>query len=197
MWVWKGVWPQEGLKWCGLWWQWVWQILRASLGSNFENVNFGQKCTFLQNRCLVKPSKFVTVTVIIGHTIWVLLVATPLSTPTLFDFLMISFRFLELNFQTKAEQERTLTDGIHNISTYPMCTKFDILNHDDILISGVVYSGTRLESKLLVFLCVHMYIFWTTGQNWLKSGDKTQIPSTITIIPKKYFNASAGCNNGP
>ena len=56
--------------------------------------------------------------------------ATPLSTPTLFDFLMI----LEFIFQTKAEQERTLTDGIH-ISAYSMCTKFDILNHDGFLIS--------------------------------------------------------------
>ena len=53
--------------------------------------------------------------------------ATPLSTPTSFDFL---FRFLELNFQTKVEQERTLTDDII------MCTKFDILNHDGFLNSG-------------------------------------------------------------
>ena len=60
--------------------------------------------------------------------------ATPLSTPTLFDFFMIFFRFLELNFQTKVEQERTLTDGIH-LSTYSMFTKFDILNHDGFLIS--------------------------------------------------------------
>ena len=36
MWVWKRVWPQKELKWCGLWWQLLWQILRASLGSNFE-----------------------------------------------------------------------------------------------------------------------------------------------------------------
>ena len=36
----------------------------------------------------------------------------------------------------KAEQERTLTDGVHiNISTYSLCTKFDILNHDGFPIS--------------------------------------------------------------
>ena len=60
--------------------------------------------------------------------------ATPLSTSTLFDFLMIFCKFLELIFQTKAEQECTLTDGIH-VSTYSMGTKFDILNHDGFLIS--------------------------------------------------------------
>ena len=63
--------------------------------------------------------------------------ATPLSTPTLFDFLMPDFhigRFLKLIFQTKAEQEHTRTDGIH-ISTYSMCTKFDILSHDGFIIS--------------------------------------------------------------
>ena len=91
-------------KWCGLWWQLLWQSLTASLGSNFEIfaimwnlgifTHFRQKFTFLQifqNCCLVKPSNFVTVTVIIGHTIWALLVATPLSTPTLSDFLIIFF----------------------------------------------------------------------------------------------------------
>ena len=35
-------------------------------------------------------------------------------------------------------------------------------------------------------VCSHVYL----GQNWLKSGDKIQIPSTITIIP------SAARNNG-
>ena len=63
--------------------------------------------------------------------------ATPLSTLTLIDFLMIFFlkkQVFRTYFDTKAEQERTLTDGIH-ISTYSMCTKFDILNHDGFLIS--------------------------------------------------------------
>ena len=60
--------------------------------------------------------------------------ATPLSTPTLFDFLMIFFQNKQVIFQTKAEQERKLTDDIH-VSTYSMSTKFDILNHDGLLIS--------------------------------------------------------------
>ena len=58
------------------------------------------------------------------------------------------------------------------------------------IICEILYSGTRLESRLLVFfvfsVCSHVYL----GQNWLKSGDKIQIPSTITIIP------SAARNNG-
>ena len=37
----------------------------------------------------------------------------------------------------KAWQEHTLADGIH-VSRYFMCTKFDILNHDGFLISGVL-----------------------------------------------------------
>ena len=57
----------------------VWLMMTVTV-TNFEgftrqqfckNVNFGRKCTFsqiFQNCCLVKPSKFVTVTVIIGHT---------------------------------------------------------------------------------------------------------------------------------
>ena len=55
----------------------------------------------------------------------------------------------------------------------------------------IIYSGTRLESKLLVFfgfsVCSHVYLL--NYQNWLKSGDKTQIPSMITIIPKKITNS--------
>ena len=59
-----------------------------------ENAHFRPKSTFLpvfQNCCLVKPSKFITVTIIIGHTTGAILVATPLSTPTLINFLMILF----------------------------------------------------------------------------------------------------------
>ena len=51
----------------------------------------------------------------------------------------------------KAEQERTLTDGIH-ISTYSMCTKFDILNHDGFLISRGCISGVLAITENLHML---------------------------------------------
>ena len=48
------------------------------------------------------------------------------------------------------------------------------------------YSGTRLES-IFWFFCVFTCIYLDyIGQNWLKFGDKLQIPSMITIIPKKW-----------
>ena len=61
--------------------------------------------------------------------------ATPLSTPTFsdFDFLLKKQVFITF-FQTKAEQEHTLTDDIH-LSTYSMCAKFDILKCDVFFVS--------------------------------------------------------------
>ena len=49
----------------------------------------------------------------------------------------------------KAKQERTLTEGIH-ISTYFMCTKFDILNYNGFLTSGGCRS-VKLFLQLLKF----------------------------------------------
>ena len=92
--------------------QMLWPMMTVTM-TNFEGftrqwfmwnlgifTHFCLKFTFFANCCLVKPSKFVTVTVIIGHIIWVLLVAILLSTPTLFDFLMI-FLFKKANLISK------------------------------------------------------------------------------------------------
>ena len=64
-----------------------------SFSSKIHNSNFFRN----------DPSKFVTVTVIIGHIIWALLVATPLSTPTLIDILLIFFK--KQLFRTKFPNE--------------------------------------------------------------------------------------------
>ena len=88
-------------------------ILRASLGSNFGNnyVEFrnfrsfsSEIHIFVANFSKLQPSKFVTVTVIIGHA---LLVATPLSTLTLsragthtytYKYLFYVFQVVKLGF---------------------------------------------------------------------------------------------------
>ena len=119
----------------------VWPMMTVT-ATNFEGFTRQQFCKnhisvwiLGENElptCTVKPSKFIAVTIIIGHTHH--LSHSCGHTPILIDFLflkritLIDFLFLKGSLlQIKAEQELTLVDGIHNtyyISQSGICEIF-------------------------------------------------------------------------